>query len=236
MKSITNPVEIAKKAAESYKSLYGEDLISVILYGSAAGGDFDPDRSDINLLIVLRSMDLELIAKSSDLQSKLYNQRINTPLFMNRQYIEKSLDSYPVEFLDMKGCYKVLYGEDVLYAVSPQNDHLRLQIERELKGKWLHLLQEFPHARKNRKSLLELISLSLRAYAPFFRSLLRLKGETVPHNRKELYKNIEKAFNISGEPLQRVADSNNVKDLPELEKLFSDYVKAIRAIIEVIDQ
>ena len=76
----------------------------------------------------------------------------------------------------------------------------------------------------------------LRAYAPFFRSLLRLKGETVPHNRKELYKNIEKAFNISGEPLQRVADSNNVKDLPELEKLFSDYVKAIRAIIEVIDQ
>ena len=91
------------------------------------------------------------------------------------------------------------------------------------------------HAR-NRKSLLELISLSLRAYAPFFRSLLRLKGETVPHNRKELYKNIEKAFNISGEPLQRVADSNNVKDLPELEKLFSDYVKAIRAIIEVIDQ
>ncbi len=235
MKEITNPVEYSKTAVESYKSLYGEDLLAVILYGSAAGGDFNPRKSDINLLVILSSMDLELIAKSSDIQTRLLKQRFSIPLFMDKGYIANSLDSYPVEFLDMKGCYRVLYGEDVLDSISPQKEHLRLQVERELKGKWLHLLQEFPYARKNKKNLLELASLSLKAYAPFFRGLLMLKGEAVPVNRDELLKEIEAAYGISEKPFQKIAKSCIEKDVSELDARFVAYANAVKTIIGVIE-
>ncbi|MDG5816372.1 nucleotidyltransferase domain-containing protein [Chitinispirillales bacterium ANBcel5] len=236
MKNIVDPVEYSKTAVEPYKSLYGEDLISVILYGSAAGGDFDPKKSDINLLIVLSSMDVELVAKSSDLQAKLLRQRFSTPFIMDKEYITNSLDSYPIEFLDMKGCYRVIYGEDVLETVSPQKEHLRIQVERELKGKWLHLLQEFPYARKNGKSLLQLTSLSLKAYAPIFRGLLMLKGEKVPFNRNELFKAIESAYEISGTPFQEVAKACSDKDTSRLETQFVNYARAVKTIINAIEK
>ena len=236
MKDITNPVEYSKTAVQEYKSLYGDDLISVILYGSAAGGDFDPKKSDINLLIVLSSMDLELVAKSSDIQTGLLRRRFSIPLFMDKQYIANSLDSYPVEFLDMKGCYRVIYGEDVLESTAPKKEHLRIQVERELKGKWLHLLQEFPYAKKNRKNLLELASLSLKAYTPIFRALLMLKGEKIPFNRNELFRNIESAYEIPGEPFQKIAGSCSGKNHPELEKQFVEYAKAVKTIIGTIEK
>ena len=235
MRNILNPLEYSKSAVDAYKELYGDDLIAVILYGSAAGGDFDPKRSDINLLLILSSMDVELIAKSSDIQSKFLRQRFSIPLFMDKDYIANSLDSYPIEFMDMKGCYKVLYGEDVLESISPQKEHLRIQVERELKGKWLHLLQEFPYTRKNKKLLLELASLSLRAYAPIFRGLLMLRGKNVPFNRNDLFKDIESAYEISGMPFQEIAKSCAEKSYTDLEKRFVAYARAVKTVIGSIE-
>jgi len=235
VKNILNPVEYSKVALESYKMLYGNDLVSVILYGSGAGGDFDPKRSDINLLIVLSSMDVELIAKSSEIQSKYLKQRFSIPLFMDKKYITQSQDSYPIEFLNMKGCYRLLYGEDVLDSVSIESDHLRLQIERELKGKWLHLLQEYPYARKNRKHLLELAQLSLKAYAPVFRAMLNLKGVEIPHNRNELFKEIESVYKISDRPFQNILESFSGNTAFEFEKRFIAYAKAVEILIDTIE-
>ena len=41
-------------------------------------------------------------------------KRSARPLFMDTNYISSSLDSFPIEFLNMRGCFKVLLGEDVL--------------------------------------------------------------------------------------------------------------------------
>ncbi|MBN1600345.1 MAG: hypothetical protein JW915_01995 [Chitinispirillaceae bacterium] len=235
MKNILNPVDYSKTAVESYKLLYGKDLVSIILYGSGAGGDFDPRKSDVNLLIVLTSMDVELIAKSSEIQSRYLRERFSIPLFMNKKYIEQSLDSYPVEFLNLKGCYRVLYGEDVFESLSIESDHLRLQIERELKGKWLHLLQEFPYARKNRKNLLELARLSLKAYAPVFRAMLHIKGVEIPLKRNELLKEIESAYTISDQSLSKISESFTTINLPEMEKRFVAYAKALESLINTIE-
>ena len=57
-------------------------------------------------------------------------KRFSRPLFMDREYIERSLDSFPIEFLEHEGCYAVLYGEDVLADLHIDPPDLRLQIER----------------------------------------------------------------------------------------------------------
>ncbi|NLL13747.1 MAG: nucleotidyltransferase domain-containing protein [Fibrobacter sp.] len=235
MKPILNPVEYAQKAVHEYISLYGPDLVSVILYGSAAGGDYDPLQSDINLLIVLSSMDLELISKSADIQIKLFQKRFSRPLFMDKKYIDSSCDSYPLEFLDMKEHYVVLAGEDVLSTINPQIADLRLQVERELKGKWLHLIDEYTFACKNQKNLVQLTDISLKTFMPLFRALLKFKGVPVPVARKELLPAVESAYSIDGSPFQAMDKLRKGGNLTELKTNFSDYSKAIKKLIDTIE-
>lgn len=235
MKSIVNPIDYAKKAVDEYRSLYGQDLVSIILYGSAAGGDFDPLKSDINLLIVLTSMDLELISKSADLQIKLFQKRFSKPLFMDKEYIASSCDSYPMEFLDMKEHYVVLAGEDVFSSMYAGMDHLRLQVERELKGKWLHLIDEYTFVCKNNKQLLQLTEISLKAFTPVFRALLKLKGTAIPVRKKELFATVESAYSIEGRPLQIIEEVSNTGNLTELKSKFIGYCKAVKTLIDAIE-
>lgn len=222
-------------AVEAYKALYGADVIAIILYGSAAGEGFNPVTSDINLLIVLSSMDPELIAQSAMLQKKHLQQRIQRPLFIDKTYIATSIDSYPIEFNDMKWSYRVLHGEDVLERICLEKSDLRLQVERELKGKWLHLLQEYPALREQKNKLADLIMLSLKTFLPVFRALLTLKGVTIPKNRLGVLSAIESAFGLDGQQLQNAATVQTTAASHTPQTVFISYVKAIKTIIDSIE-
>lgn len=235
--NIKDPVRYAQQAVDACRELYGADLVSVTLYGSAAGGDFDPLRSDINLLIVLRSMDAGLIAKSALIWKKLRRRRFGIPLFMDKEYIAASVDSYPMEFMDMKERRVVLFGEDVLETISCEPEHLRLQIERELKGKWLHLMQGFILAHKNSAMIRNLAQLSLRDFTPIFRALCTLRGEKPPTDRKSLSDKIETLCSLEGKPLQGMRDGCVKGRLlnGDLVQRFIDYARAIKKIIDSIE-
>ena len=235
MKTITDPAAHVQPVVAQYQELYGKDLVAVILFGSAAGGDFDAQRSDINLLIVLSAMTPALISRSAPLQKQHERLRVARPLFMDTAYIASSVDVYPMEFLDMKGCYRVLYGEDVLAPVKASIGDLRLQIERELKGKWLHLLQEYSSARVNRKRMQQLIGISLKAFSPVFRGLLTLKEKPVPHRRDDLFDAVEMAYGLEGQPLQQVAAAAGSSTGADLEEKYIAYAEAIKKLIDAIE-
>ena len=48
--------EISSQFVKEIKGLFDRDLISVILFGSAATTDYIPKKSDINYLVVKKSM------------------------------------------------------------------------------------------------------------------------------------------------------------------------------------
>ena len=170
MSKLHDPLSLARQAAAEYEACYGVDLVSLIVFGSAAGDDFDPDSSDVNLLIVLAEVGLESLGKSRLIQQRWMKRRFSRPLFMDREYIDGSLDSFPIEFLNMKERYELLYGEDVLAGVHVDLADLRLQIERELKGKWIHLLQGWLEADGNARLLLGLLQASMRDFTAAFRA------------------------------------------------------------------
>lgn len=49
--------QIAQQVADSLRPLYGSRLKRVILYGSWARGEADPEGSDVDLLVILDSVD-----------------------------------------------------------------------------------------------------------------------------------------------------------------------------------
>ena len=98
---------------QSLKNIYGQGLISVILYGSAASGEFADRQSNLNLLVVLDNAGLDNLSKVSRVINGRKFQLLR-PLFFTEEYIRGSLDVFPIEFLDIKENFAVLYGKENL--------------------------------------------------------------------------------------------------------------------------
>jgi len=120
------------------KDIYGDGLVSVMLYGSAASGEYASISSNINLAIILDNTGMPNVAKASGLINK-GKFRIISPVFFTEKYIESSLDVFPVEFLDMKENRMVLYGKDCMKGLEVEAKNLRFQCEQELKSKLINI-------------------------------------------------------------------------------------------------
>jgi predicted nucleotidyltransferase len=135
---------------EDVKRTYGETLLSVVLYGSAASNEYVEGRSNINCLVLLKEVTPDELRKCAAHLPEWHKQRISTPLFIDPAYVRSSVDVFPIEFLDMKQRYRLLYGEDFLQKLELKRERLHFQCEQELKGKMLKLRQlylEASHAR-----------------------------------------------------------------------------------------
>jgi hypothetical protein len=236
MQTITDPIDLARQASAEYQACYGEALLSVILYGSAAGGDFDPRRSDINLLVVLDRLTPEALEQSHAVQARWLKRRFSRPLFMDPEYIDRSLDTFPIEFVNLRGCHEVMCGRDFLAPLRIGKDDLRLQAERELKGKWLHLMQGWLDAGKDPKSLARLFLVSLKDFAAVFRALLYLKDLPVPRQRESLFAAVAGAYELAGAPFERALDACRSGDKSRMRSVFPDYAQAVRNLSEAIDR
>jgi predicted nucleotidyltransferase len=113
----------------------GANLASVILYGSAAAGDFVPDSSDMNLLCVLHETSFAQLGKLSPVVAAWTEQKNRAPLFMGMEELRRSADVFSIELLDMKNSYRVLLGEDILSALVVPTRFHRVQLEYELREK-----------------------------------------------------------------------------------------------------
>jgi predicted nucleotidyltransferase len=187
---------IAAKFTERIRQIFGDDLVSVILYGSSMTGDYHPKKSDVNFLVVLTPDGIGKIRKVQPAVNEWKRNRILFPLFMTREYIADSQDSFPVEFFNMQQAYRVLAGEDVLAGLKIRKSDLRLQCERELKGKLLHLRQEYVFTKGNPKAIRTLIGQSIVTFSSLFRALLFLDGRPIPKIREEVLNDACSEFHL----------------------------------------
>jgi predicted nucleotidyltransferase len=58
-----NTEKLLAELVERLLKTYSRDLRSVVLYGSAATGDFHQKHSDLNVLCVVRALDVEKLEK-----------------------------------------------------------------------------------------------------------------------------------------------------------------------------
>jgi hypothetical protein len=119
----------------------GERAVCVAVYGSAAGEDFSPGHSDVNLLLVLREVsfaDLRLVGTTLAREASA-ELRFATPLVVTREFLRDARDSFPIELDDIRERHRVLAGEDVLAGLRVNPDRVREQAEREARSKLLRL-------------------------------------------------------------------------------------------------
>jgi len=233
------PEEIFDEFRGDYVSLFGDDLLAIILYGSGARGEYIPKKSDINFLVVLTDNGMEHLGDAMDLVAKWQKRKIPVPLFLTKTYIESSLDAFPLEFFNIKSAYQVIHGEEILKDLTIERKDLRLQCERELKAKLLLLRQSFLQANGKAHPLKELIGQSLPAFISIFKALLYLKGEEIPEKHEAVIPATAESFGLDRKLFQGLWDIKRGAEKPgrdELKGTVWDYISEIKGLSRQVDQ
>jgi predicted nucleotidyltransferase len=220
-------------------SIFGDRCISIILFGSAATPDYNPKKSDINFLIVLTDEGMKQVLNVQKYLGRWRRERISLPLFITEHYIEASLDSYPIEFLNMQYAYRLIDGKDILKPLRFKPEDMRLQCERELKGNLLKLRQGFILTRNKKLNLAFLVRRSLVSFLSIFNGLLFLKGQEIPRTRPEVLRQICHEFGLAeGVFNELLAFRIGGMKLggSRLAFLVSQYIQQIEKLTEMVDR
>lgn len=216
----------------------GDNLLSVILYGSAADGEFHPEFSNVNLLCVLRASSFAALTAMTPAVEWWTRQKHHAPLVLTREEIERSTDVFSIELLDMQQRHRVLFGDDVLSGLHiPMHLH-RAQLEYELREK-LILLRSRLLAGTNKKQLWELLLGSLSTFTTLFRHALIALGDTPPKAKRDAVHAL--AVHIPFDPsafvqLLDIREGKAETRQFDVNDVFSRYLAAIQQVTAAVDK
>ncbi len=227
-----------KELVERLKSTYGQRLVSVILYGSAASGDADATFSDINVLCVLDHVDAKALFQSEPIFRWLHEQKTAAPLLMDARDVAMSSDCFPIEFQDMKDCRRVLYGKDVVAEMTIDFSFYRARLEYELRSKLLRLRHQATPLLSERDRLVKLCADSLSTFLVLSKHALRISGHPVSHKRREIVAELTKTLGREFSAFEALLDVREGKAAAKVADplyLFDNYMSQIHAVTDFVD-
>ncbi|NQU12496.1 MAG: hypothetical protein HQ561_00045 [Desulfobacteraceae bacterium] len=233
-----DPREIFPEIIADYKGIFGDDLISIILYGSGAGPRYRPGKSDINFMIVLTEGGIERLDLAFEMVKKWAKKKVAIPLFLTESYIETSLDVFPIEYLTFQKSYVLAHGRDVLKDLAFDLELVRLQCEREIKGKLLLLREAYLETAGKGTALKELVANSIPALMAIFEALLYIKGKEIPGETIEIVKATAETFGLDTEVFEKLLEiRGKAVKLGDKETLalFKDYLREMRKLSGLVN-
>jgi predicted nucleotidyltransferase len=180
---------------ESLNRVFHRHLVSVLLYGSAARGDFIPGRSDVNLLVILQSVKLEDLAEAAKQLHRWRTLKI-APLFLTEGELRLAARTFPLEVSDIQESGRLLYGSHPLSAIVVSPEQIRAQCRRELYGGLIRLRQGYLELSDRGEALRGLLSGAITSLLPVFRAIVRLDGTPVPITDREVVESVASTHHL----------------------------------------
>lgn len=215
-----------------------EGIHALAVTGSAVTPDFQELSSNINSVIILNKMHLDFLHFLAPLGRKYHANHLGTPLVMTAQYIEDSLDVFPMEFLDLKLLHQTVYGADVFGALTIQPEHLRLQCEREIKTRLLALWQGYIAHLGQKDAIAGLLLRSAKDLFPLLRGVLFLKGTKPPVSRRDVVAAVEELIPIDRSALELVLSFQHPQGKPTedvIREAFERHYRNLEVIRDTVE-
>jgi hypothetical protein len=220
------------------KEFTATNLECVILFGSAARGDFRSGFSDLNVACILHSLSVEELGRiAAVVQWWCLEQKEPAPLFFTRDELQQAADVFAIEILDIKKGRRVLYGKDVVAQIEvPMNLH-RVQIEHDLRTMVLKLRQHYLRAPGNSKELAPVLRKSFSGVLTLLRHTVIAFGEEPPVAEHDI---IARATVLTGsnasafEALLKLRQTGEFHG--EIIPVYDAYLKALEKISTALDK
>jgi hypothetical protein len=232
--------ETLKSLLSDLRATHGDNLASVVLYGSAAAGDSIELRSDYNLLITLNRIAPEDLRQAQAPMREWQRLGHPVPVYFTREELSDAADVFPIEFHQMARARVVLYGQDPFEFLQFSNANLRHQTEYELRSKLIQLRRMYIPASVSVEKLCDLMSDSLASFASLFRAVLTLYGEEPPIAKPDTVRAAVRRFQLDPDPFEKIFAFRASDYVPpsenEANDIFGAYMEQIDRVIQLVDE
>ena len=219
----------AEQFTEELKTLLGDDLVSLVLYGSRAAGDHLEDYSDTNLMALVKQLGVLQLGKISKAVAAWMKQGNPPPLLLTQDHLREYADVFPIEISDIYENHRVLHGQDPFEGLTLTREGLKQELEHELQGKLLQLKTRFMLTQGKEKALRRLMTESLSTFLVLLKNALWLYGEKPPLKKMEAVKKLGERFGLKTTVFETVELLKKGERIPHLalDPVFEDYLKSL---------
>ncbi len=224
-----------RRCVTELKTLLEAEPASLVLFGSAARGEYLPGRSNLNLLIVPERVDVALLRRLAQAWKRWSRDQILAPLVLTRAELAVSARLFPLECLDLLAAHVLLAGDDPFRGLEVEEAGLHEACERELRNNVLRLRQRVLEGGGGEEAMSMLLCLSTTSAVPALRGLLRLRERPIPRSSDAVIQEAAAAWGFDplalheGFKLKRGLISPGPKELP---RLFQRHLEALDDIVQ----
>ena len=166
--------------AREVRAALGDACGGVVLYGSAAGVDWVPGRSDVNTVIVLERASVAALDALAPVLARWRAKGFALPVVLDREQVERARLLFPMELDDITRQHRLLSGEDPFAGIAVDEAALRRECAQEAFGKLLRLRAYYLGHAGDAAALGRVMTESLKSFLIVIRHVLRLRGSAVP--------------------------------------------------------
>jgi predicted nucleotidyltransferase len=230
--------ELLQQFVTLARNAVGDNLESVVLYGSTVRGDAQAPYSDLNLLCVVRRTtraELEKMASLVHWWSQGQGQR--APLIFTADELRRSADVFAIELLDMQRAHRVLYGAEIIASIPvPMNLH-RVQVEHELRTLIQKLRQHYLHGPAEEASLRTVLAKSLSSVVTLLRHTLIAMDHDAATDRHDLLHQVHRHLGVNVHALQAVLELRKTQSARgNVGSLYGNYLEVLEHICDQLDR
>jgi hypothetical protein len=232
---------LEKKTTDLVTRLNGQlngQLVSVVLYGSAAMEDWEANTSDINVLCVVDKLSASELARCEPVFQWWKGLGNPAPLLLTADEVRTSTDCFPMEFHDMRDHRRVLHGTDVIGDLNIDWSFYRAEVEHELRAKLIRLRQKAAEALSTPPRLLKLLADSLSTFCVLGRHALVLSGAEPRYKKAEIISALESRLQLRLEGATQILSLRAGKSAAGIDAtmLFEKYLSEMEALVQFVDR
>src|SRR5262245_11008717 len=216
----------------------GPAFPSAYITGGALSEGFDPLRRHINVLVVVKDLPVSRIDQIAASVPQSGKPPHIDPLFVTLQQVQRSLDVFPIEWTDLKERHWKLEGVNLFETLQVPQTYLRLQIEQELRGKHLRLMQEYLTGGGHPERLHAALARLASGFHTLFRALIRLRGEAPPPSLDRVIERVAEIYGLDDQALKgahRLRGQNKHPGVEETRATYRAFLAQVERLTSAVD-
>jgi hypothetical protein len=220
-------------AAGELAGHFGNELCTLVLYGSHARPEARHAGSDVNLAVVAERIAFRHLGPVAQWCARWRAQRFAAPLLLAASDLVRSLDAFPLEILDIQAHHRTLAGGELFTDLNVPAAAVGAACEREAKGRLIRLRELYLEVAGSTRELRALMLESRKTFLLVMRGLLFLEGEPFAGTDRSVVARFERANACRLHVLGQL--DPNVADLA-VEQHFPAYLADVEQLAAIADR
>jgi hypothetical protein len=223
--------EPLRRFAAQIQELAPTNALGWTVYAAMAPAGNDSPRRAVHSVLMFETVDLELVRRLGALGRHYGRDALAAPLIMTPEFLHASLDTFPLELIEIQQAYSVVFGPDYFGALQFEHRDVRLQCERELDVLLIGLQQGLLAVGGIEDRLTLLQHDWLRSLLRALRGMLWLKGQRERLSADRVVADVSRLVELPLEGIRRALSAPASTGWEAFQRLHAD-VKALGTAVD----